>query len=269
MILALFAFTANAASEIPHHLLPQSAFAKPKAHTKGHSGHGGHGPRKPKMYKLVGLTDSDQVKLTYTIANLDEKTPKMQDGMMALPESKFESYQALSANIINGNNEYTAVTYIYKHGMPCRTSPEELTAKDKGALEIVPNRLPREHDKYKGSKTYRFDLFSKRQLLANHKVLLTTLNGTSQTFKSDSKGVLMVTLPNDFKNVKTGSRANKPSYFILSSEITEGDKTYHTTLSEPYYVNPIDYWQSIPAAIIVVIVGFIFGLFLYRRSKNG
>jgi hypothetical protein len=188
--------------------------------------------------------------------------------MINLPRSMYDNYHAISAKVIDKNSIYGATYYIYKHGKPSHTSPTKITALDKLAFEIKPNPLPREHDRYKESKEYSFLVtFNNKPVSAE--VNLTTLNGTKLSFKSDKNGVLKFSMPKDFEDVKNSRRVNPASYFILSSNITEGDKEYYTTLSMPYYVNPTNHWESVPWGVATMILGFLLGLFLYKRSQNG
>jgi len=72
-------------------------------------------------------------------------------------------------------------------------------------------------------------------------------------------------MPNDFKEVKPGIRANRPAEFILkASHIHEGT-IYTTTLAMPYHVNPTDYWRTQTLAIILVILGLVVGIFMFRN----
>jgi hypothetical protein len=150
-----------------------------------------------------------------------------------------------------------------------KTSPTKLTFKEKGFLEIIPNNLPREHDRYQGSKRYSFILKLNGKTVQNQTIKLTTLNKTIQNITTNKDGEFSVVLPNDFKNVKDGRRVNRPSYFILSSSINKDGKNYHTTFSNPYYVNPTNYWSSVPAGFGVAGLGLLIGLLILSRRKNG
>jgi len=193
----------------------------------------------------------------------------MNPHMIHLPKSMYDNYHALTANVTQQNTHYFAVYYMYKFGKPSRTSPTKLTSMQKSTFEIIPDPLPREHDKYYGSKEYTFLLRFKNKPLAKQTVQLTTLNGSIKTVSTDKKGKFQLVLPNDFKNVKDGRRANPPSYFILSANFSQNDQQYYTTFTNPYYVNPNDYWSSIPAGVGVEGIGLVIGLFLLWRRQNG
>lgn len=224
---------------------------------------------KTAMYQLVGFNGSMSADVKYHLSNLEIKPLKMNANMVNLPRSMYDNYHALVTNVTKGDDYYTSVYYLYKHGKPSKTSPTKLTFKQKGLFELVPNHLPREHNRYYGSKTYSFILMYENNVVSNESVKLTTLNGTTKDLFTNENGEFSVTLPNDFKNVKTGRRSNLPSYFILSSSIKKGDKNFHTTFSNPYHVNPNDYWSSIPAGFGFAGLGLLIGLVILKRRKNG
>jgi len=256
----------KANEDLPLHLLPHGCLDGQKA-AKSHGQHGGG--MKTAMYQLVGFNGSMDTDVKYYLSNLEVKELKMDANMVNLPRSMYDNYHALVANTTKNNNHYTSVYYIYKHGKPSQTSPTKLTAKQKGIFEIAPNELPREHDRYYGSKTYSFLVKFQDAPVKNQKIQLTTLKGTKQTVTTNEDGELDITLPNDFTNVKTGRRINQPSYFILSTSLTQGSKTYHTTFASPYNVNSTDYWNSIPAGFGVAGAGLLLGLLLLWRRNNG
>ena len=265
LIFLLLSFL-KANEKLPLHLLPHGCLDGQKA-AASHGHHGGG--MKTVMYQLVGFNGSMDTDVKYWLSNMEVKQLKMEANMVNLPKSMYDNYHALVANTTKNNNYYTSVYYIYKHGKPSRTSPTKLTDKQKGIFEIIPNELPREHDRYFGSKTYSFILNFQNTPVQNQTIELTTLNGTKQTTTTNSNGEFEITLPNDFKNVRTGRRANQPSYFILSSSLTQGSKNFHTTFANPYHVNSTDYWNSIPAGFGVAGIGLILGLLLLWRRNNG
>ncbi|NOQ32128.1 MAG: hypothetical protein GQ570_13510 [Helicobacteraceae bacterium] len=232
------------------------------------SGGSHHGGGKVSMYELINFTPSQNAKVSYIFSTLEKKSIELAPNTATLPKSGVNNYHALIAEVSEDNRVYSAIYYIYKHGKPSQTSPTKLTSLQKVEFEIKPNPLPREHDRYSGSKEYSFlvTLDSKPQEI---EVEFQTLNGTKKIYKSDANGVLKLTLPNDFKNVKHIRRANKASHFILSTKTTKNNKEYFTTLSAPYSVNPTNYWQSVSLGLITAIAGFIIGIFIYRKRKNG
>jgi len=138
----------------------------------------------------------------------------------------------------------------------------------KSELEIHPSPLPREHDHYTGSDSYKFYLHFKGKALPNTTVVFNSANASQQTYKSDEDGEFYITMPNDFKDVKDGRRANKPVEFTLqTSHVNEGI-TYTSTFTMPYYVNPTDYWQTQTLALVLLILGFISGIYMLRNVNK-
>jgi len=266
LLFVIVSFVNASIQNLPLHILPHGCLEGQKA-AKGHGHHGGG--MKTAMYQLVGFNGSMDVDVQYYLSNLENKPLAMDANMINLPRSMYDNYHALVANVSKDNVNYSAVYYLYKHGRPSKTSPTKLTSLKKASFEIIPNNLPREHDRYYGSKSYEFILRFKEKPLQNQHITLTTLNGTNQEIFTDSEGKFKISLPNDFENVQVGRRANQPSYFILSSSIKNDAKEYHTTLSSPYHVNPTDYWSSIPAGMSIAGVGFAFGLLLLWRRNHG
>jgi hypothetical protein len=72
-------------------------------------------------------------------------------------------------------------------------------------------------------------------------------------------------MPNDFKEVKPGIRANRPAEFILKASHMHEGTTYTTTLAMPYHVNPTDYWRTQTLAIVLLILGLIIGIYMLRN----
>jgi len=267
LLFIAFALCANASDSLPIHILPHNCMVGQKA-AKEHAGGHNHGSMKTAMYQLVGYNGSQNAKVTYILSTLEKKDIKLKANMINLPKSRYGNYHAISAEVTDKDKIYGATYYIYKHGMPSKTSPTKLTGVDKLTFEIKPNPLPREHDRYKSSKEYSFLVMFKNKPISTD-VILTTHNGSKLKLKSDKDGVLEFVMPNDFEDVKNSRGANSASYFTLSSKNLDDAKEYFTTLSMPYYVNPVNYWQSIPYGVVIAILGFLFGLFLYKRSKNG
>lgn len=228
--------------------------------------HGGHGKGESAMFALMNMEGNASA--TLILPDLSTQSLPMNRNTVILPKPRIGGYYALVSESRSGESVYSAVRYLSLQGRPAKISPTRLTALVKSSLEIVPDPLHREHDRYTASKSYRFILKYKGKPLANSSVTLETHNSAVQTYRSDDKGAFTVTLPNDFENVQTGRSENKPSEFLLNVEHKEGKDLYISTFSMPYYVNPNDYWQSQPYGAGAVFIGFLGGLFLYRRHKT-
>jgi len=74
-------------------------------------------------------------------------------------------------------------------------------------------------------------------------------------------------LPDDFKEVKPGRRANKAQEFILRTVHITDNITYKTNFSAPYSVNP-SHWQSNSGGILALSIGFISGIVIMRRHNQ-
>lgn len=231
------------------------------------SRHGGHGKGERAMFALMNRETNASSHLI--LPDLSTTPLPMKIHTVMLPKPKMGGYYALIAEGDNASGTYSAIRYLSLHGRPANVSPTKLTALSKTALEIVPNPLHREHDRYTASKSYRFLLRFQGKPLADTAVTLETHDTPAQIYTTDSTGAFSITLPNDFKNVKVGRNENRPSEFLLSVRHSDGLKTYSSTLSMPYYLNPNDYWQSQTYGAVAILIGFLGGLFLYRRTKGG
>lgn len=230
------------------------------------SKHGGHGKGQSAMFALMNSDGNTSARLI--LPNLFTENLTFKRNTVMLPKPPMGGYYAMVAEGNGTNTSFSAVRYLSLQGRPSKVSPTKLTALPKADLEIVPNPLHREHDRYTASKTYRFLLTFQGNPLKNTAVTLETHNTPAQTYMSDDSGRFTITLPNDFKNVRVGRNENKPSEFLLTSEYRDGGHLYKSTLSMPYSLNPNDYWQSQPYGAGAIALGFLGGLFFYRRHKK-
>lgn len=234
----------------------------------GESKHAGHSMGGKTAFTAVGAEDNGSAQLF--LPDLSVQSLEMKKTSLKLPKPPMGGYYALVLTQHTDNQINSAVRYLSLNGRPIKISPSKLTALPKADLEIVPAPLHREHDRYTASKKYRFIVMFQGTPLAKVPVLLETQNNTASPYTSDNEGIITVTLPNDFKNVSIGRGANIPSEFLLITRHIDGNLTYQSTLSMPYSVNPndYDYWQSQPLGAAAIVVGFLGGFFLYRRSKH-
>lgn len=230
------------------------------------SKHGGHGMGESARFALMNTEGNASAHLI--LPDLSSTPLTFKRGTVMIPKPPMGGYYAMVAEGNGTNGIFSAVRYLSLQGRPSKISPTKLTALSKTALEIVPDPLHREHDKYTASKSYPFILRFHDHALAYTTVSLETHNTPAQTITTDSKGKFTITLPNDFKNVHVGRSENKPSEFLLSTTFSEDGNVYQSTLTMPYYVNPNDYWQSQRLGAGVIVLGFLGGLFLYRRHQK-
>jgi len=239
-----------------------------KAHKGASKEHNAHGSRKAKQLQLHNSNPNATSEAFYIMPTLEKHELALADGLVSLPRTGMANYHALVINQTDTNSVKSSVRYIYGHGRPSKISPTKITQMKKSELEIAPAPLPREHDRYKGSNSYKFELHFKGEALANTKVELITSNGSKETFKSDEDGEFKVTMPNDFKEVKKGRRANRPAEFMLKASHIQDGITYASTFAMPYHVNPTDYWQSKTFGLTILFIGLIIGIFMFRNINK-
>lgn len=231
------------------------------------SKHGGHAKGESTMFALMNTETNASAHLI--LPDLSEQNLTFNRTAVMLPKPSMGGYYAMIATVYDTNETYSAIRYLSLHGRPCKVSPTKLTALPKTDLEIVPDPLHREHDRYTASKTYRFLLRFQGKALSHTAVTLETLDTPAQTYTTNAAGAFSIILPNDFKNVKIGRSENKPSEFLLSTQYRYGGHLYKSTLSMPYSLNPNDFWQFQSYGAGVIAIGFLGGLVFYRRSKKG
>lgn len=231
------------------------------------SKHGGHGKGESAMFAL--MNGKGNVSAYLLQPDLSGKPLNFKTNTVIIPKPATGGYYTLVAEGKEANSTYSAVRYLSLQGRPSKVSPTQLTVLPKGSLEIIPDPLHREHDRYTASKSYQFILHFQGKALANTVVSLETHNTPAQTYITDESGTFTISLPNDFNDVKVGRNANKPSEFLLATEHKDGEYLYKSTLSMPYSLNPNDYWQSQTYGAGAIFIGFLGGLLAYRRTKKG
>lgn len=229
--------------------------------------HGGHGKGESAMFALMNLDTNATARLV--APDLSSKPLTFKAHTVMLPESKAGGYYALVAEANGSEGVFSAIRYLSLHGRPSGVSPTKLTALSKTTLEIVPDPLHREHDRYTASKSYRFVARFRGKPLPNALVTLETHNTPAHVYRADGEGKVEIPLPNDFKGVKTGRSENRPSEFLLTLSHAEGGLNHTTTFSMPYSLNPNDFWQSQEWGAGAILLGFLGGMLLYRRSHQG
>lgn len=230
------------------------------------SKHGGHGKGESAMFALMNSEENTSAKLI--LPDLSEKALSFTLNTVMLPKPSMGGYYAMVAEVSTATRVQSAVRYLSLQGRPAKVSPALLTALSKSALEIVPDPLHREHDRYTASKSYRFILKFQNKPLKNATVTLETHKTPIQNYMSDERGSFTITLPNDFTDVRVGRSENKPSEFLLSVHHNDNFTAYTSTFSMPYHINPNDFWQSQSWGIGAIFLGFLGGIFLYRRHKK-
>ena len=243
--------------------IPESSKVK-KAEKK--SGEHNHNARN--KGKSFFLQDSIDAKAEIWLPTLEHRPLDVSEtGIVKVTGTGFDNYHLLYARRQLEGHDEMALRYQYMRGKPSGESPRLLVGHGKGALEIKPSPLTREHRRYQSGDTAMFSLTLNNEQLKLQPVILTTSNETKIYLQTDNKGQLAVTLPEDFNNIKSGRRNNRPAEFTLRSSITRNDTKYQTTLNADYHVNP-SHWQSRAGGGLTILFGFIGGLMVLRHVRS-
>ncbi|WP_428036288.1 hypothetical protein [Amphritea sp.] len=223
---------------------------------------GGHGG--PKLFRLIDQSPLAQSAAMLLHSDLQRSPLEPQGGVYRVKATGKNSYHALVATEQGNDFQHMAVRYLYFSGKPVDTSPSDLLAEPLGALEIVPDPLPREHWRYTSGKTYRFIVQFKGEPLQEQPVLVMTALGSTEILHTDADGVLTIAIPDDFTHVVAGVRANPPGELRIFSELKRDGIGYQTSLSTAYFVNESS-WKSANLGAGVALGGLLFGFWLNRR----
>lgn len=234
---------------------------KPIPNPNGHHGRGA---------PTFELSNGEQAQIHFWQSDLEKQSLPLENQQLQLKRPKsLSGYHALVIEKHSDTTLESIQRYDYFNGKPGGFSPAVLLSQPKTPLEIIPAPLPREHYRYYSGSEWAFIIRFNDKPLASAPVMLTTANGSHIETVSDALGMVNFTLPEDFKDIQVGRRANKPQPFHLSVRWDEGGKHYHSQLQAMYYVNP-KHWQSTSWGIAVVVLGLISGGWLGRRGlKTG
>jgi len=234
------------------------------AASDSHGGHGGHGKRAAgKPFELQGIVDGQPSVALYQ-PDLSSTVLPLEGAQVAVKSTGVNNYHALVARQTSATTESVAIRYVYLNGKPSGHSPSELLAEPLARLEIVPAPLPREHRRYETRKPYRFEVRFDQQLMSQQPITLSTQGGTRLDLLTDEQGVLTLTLPEDFAEIKPGRRNNRPLEWQLTTYIQDRGVLYNASLSAPYHPSPAN-WQSYGLGLAVAALGFGVGLGVNRR----
>lgn len=241
--------------------LPPGSVEKKAQQGGGGHGHGGHRSGKP-FY----LQDAQNAEAEIWFPTLVRRPLKVDEkGVVKVGGTGVQNYHLLYARRKSAARDELAIRYHYLNGKPTGESPRLLIGYRKGVLDIAPSPLTREHQRYQSAKAASYTLLFKNRPLAKHPLTVTTSNGSKLELVSDSEGKVVVALPDDFKDVKAGRRANKPAEFVLQASHSVQGMEYVTTLSADYHVNP-SHWRSTAGGLLAMLAGFVGGLIVVRRK---
>jgi hypothetical protein len=217
--------------------------------------------------KQIALPDAEQARITFWKPDLTSVSLQAAQGQITLPNTGMGNYHALVVEKDRGERVETLIHYAYLRGKPSQRSPAALAGLQKTRFEIVPDPIPREHYHYFSNQTWGFLLRLDGQPVPNTEVVLQTDHGSRVTGSTDQAGRVSLQLPDDFPGIRPGQRDKRSAEFRVNAQIPLDDKTYHTTLSADYRVNPA-HWQSFSWGVAMAGLGFLAGGMLGRVGKG-
>lgn len=164
----------------------------------------------------------------------------------------------------------STVYYMSERGA---VNPTAMFLQQKSALEIIPERFPREHSRYRANEVWKFVVRYQGKALANQKVHLETQNGTKQALVSDANGIVDVALPDDFahapppKESAPHMHGRKSAEFVLATEHVDGGKTYLTTFNQSYGPDAFDQ-RSLALGLGFMALGMLGAMPLLRNRTK-
>ncbi|MCU7940090.1 MAG: DUF4198 domain-containing protein [gamma proteobacterium symbiont of Bathyaustriella thionipta] len=267
VLMTVFGFSQLSYAEL---LWSPKPAGKPQAQKPNKDQHAQHGHNNRSQEKAFYLQDQDNVTVNYFDPSLMVLSLSSEDNSnkYILPKSGMDNYHALVAERKGDTLHESSLRYVYMRGKPSGYSPDNLISKHKLPLEIVPQPMIREHWRFYSNNKHSFQVLFNEKPLVDTWVILQTSNGSKFDSKTNAEGNVSFVLPDDFKDIKPGRRANKPQEFILRTVHIADDVTYKTNFNSKYSVNP-SHWQSNSGGLLALSIGFISGIVIMRRhNKN-
>ncbi|MCW8826138.1 MAG: DUF4198 domain-containing protein, partial [Gammaproteobacteria bacterium] len=231
-------------------------------------GHNSHNRRRGKTLFLHDSAGAKQWMITSTLERRDLELADS-SGKLEVPSTGVDNYHALVATRQEDMLHESALRYEYLRGKPSGHSPSELLESSKLPLEIVPDPMAREHGRFHSQNEQSFIVRFNDKPVSGAWVGLTTSNRSELEATTDAEGRVTFSMPDDFKNVRTGRRNNRPGEFMIRTGYVandvDGERLYRTNFTAPYYVNP-SHWQSDTVGLFMLVSGFAVGLVLMRRT---
>ena len=162
---------------------------------------------------------------------------------------------------------------VYYYGERGAENPTDMFMTQKHELEIVPQPYPREHSRYRANEDWRFLVRFNGQPLPDQKVVLETSNGSRQELASDARGIVVASIPDDFKaeteDKAGGNGHGRPGAdFVLATEHADGGKRYLTAFNAAYGKNAFDQ-RSIAMGLGFTLLGMLGAAPLLRQHRKG
>lgn len=248
-------------------LLATGALAAMPAHPADHAGHGGgaHESSWSEMPRIEATPGRDRSKAAFRIDNLSAgsvavfapgsqapwpegvrfKTDRVEwslpvnAGRFNLEAGGVGNYHWLVAREETPEAIRVASTaHYFSNPGP---APTAMLARPKTELEIVPEPLPREHNRYRASQEWSFQVRFQGQPLAGTTVNFASSGGSRSLYTSDGRGKVRVVFPDDVAPAEAGGHAGhggSPSNrFVLSVEHDAGGRHFLTAFNSSYSVD--------------------------------
>ncbi len=191
----------------------------------------------------------------------------IKEGKIELPKTGVDNYHVIVAEQQLGNLKKVFIHYIFRHGKPSGHSTSEVVTANKAELEIIPDPVPREHDRYYSQQEWSFIVHFHNEPLASHSVQLNTENGSHLEGMTNNQGRVTFKLPDDFQDVIAGSRDKRTAHMTIQTQYQSGNKQWQTQLGADYAVSESN-WRSTPWGIAIMIFGLILGGLFIRLNKG-
>lgn len=159
---------------------------------------------------------------------------------------------------------------VYYFGERGANNPTAIFMRQKHELELIPLPYPREHSRYRANEAWRFLVRFNGQPLPDRKVVLETSNGSRSELISDTQGIVVASIPDDFKaevEGKEGGHGRPGADFVLAAEHAEGGKNYLTAFNAAYGKSAFDQ-RSIVMGLGFTLLGMLGAMPLLRHRKT-
>lgn len=187
----------------------------------------------------------------------------------ARPRDKIGGYHWISAREVVGDTIKTASTVRY-FSMPA-PAPREMLVSGHDELEIIPHPLPREHQKYRATETWPFQVRFQGRPLAGARLSYQDGSGWGEGFTTGTDGVADVTFPDPFHpEEKAAGHARRPNRsFVLSVTHRDEDYTFVTAFNYKYVPGPY-HGKNLPYGLGFAVLGMgLASPLLLKRKKGG
>lgn len=151
-------------------------------------------------------------------------------------------------------------------------APTALLTRPKGELELIPERLPREHAHYRETEEWPFLVRFRGRPLEGAVIRLETEPGTMDAFRTDADGIARVRFPQDMKRVASRDEVRahhgRPrAAFVLSVDHRAGGRRYLTAFN--YHYAPYAYdGRHLGAGIGFALLGGVLALPFVRAARK-